>query len=192
MQPLPLAEWDESLQRVVDDMNGRPLNVHSLMANHPALLDAWWDFRNYSVQGGELSQRDCELVILRVAVHMKSWYEWGSHVDRGLAAGLSQEEIDRVIDGPDARGWTERDATLIAAVDELVDDRGISASTLGNLSSHFSSKQVMDIIAIHGMYITLGCMINTWDLALDEHIRSRLPEGTSREEFEARIHSSGR
>lgn len=192
MQPLPLAEWDESLQRVVDDMNGRPLSVHSLMANHPALLDAWWDFRNYSVQGGELSQRDCELVILRVAVHMKSWYEWGSHVDRGLAAGLSQEEIDRVIDGPDARGWTERDATLIAAVDELVDDRGISASTLGNLSSHFSSKQVMDIIAIHGMYITLGCMINTWDLALDEHIRSRLPEGTSREEFEARIHSSGR
>ena len=37
MKPLPPTQWDESLQPVLDDMNGRPLNVHGLMANHPKL-----------------------------------------------------------------------------------------------------------------------------------------------------------
>lgn len=183
MKPLPLKEWDESLGHVVDDMNGRPLNVHSLMANHPDLLNAWWRFRNYAVRGGALEQRDCELAILRVAVHMRSWYEWASHVDRGLASGLSIEDIDRVKQGPRATDWNERDALLLTAVDELVSERTISTSTRRILTEYFSAKQVMDIIAIHGMYITLGCMINTWGLELDESIQYKLPASVSREDF---------
>jgi alkylhydroperoxidase family enzyme len=170
MQPLPLAEWDESLNHVIDDMNGRPLNVHGLMANHPELLNAWWGFRNYSVRGGALEQRDCELVILRVAVHMRSWYEWASHVDRGLASGLSIEEIEKVRQGPGASEWGDRDALLLKSVDELLTERAISKPTQAKLAAHFSANQIMDVIAIHGMYITLGCMINTWGLELDEPV----------------------
>jgi len=190
MQPVPVSEWDESLDDVLDDMNGQPLNVHSLMANHPRLLSAWWDFRNYSVSGGDLSQRDCELVILRVAVHMKSWYEWASHVDRGCAAGLTVEEIDRVINGADSPEWQERDALLLKAVDELVDTRAISSAMQRNLSAYFSSKQLMDLIAVHGMYVTLGCMVNTWDLELDENVASRLPQSASQQDFETRVRES--
>ncbi|MGI9247474.1 MAG: carboxymuconolactone decarboxylase family protein [Woeseiaceae bacterium] len=189
MKPLPLKEWDESLTHVVDDMNGRPLNVHSLMANHPDLLNAWWDFRNYSVQGGALPQRDCELVILRVAVHMRSWYEWASHVDRGLAAGLTIEEIECVRQGPDAPNWDDHDSLLLKSVDELVTERAISTTTLNKLASHFSENQVMDVIAIHGVYITLGCMVNTWGLNLDEHIPSRLPESVRAIDFETDVAS---
>ena len=185
MRPLPLPEWHESLGRVVDDMNGRPLNVHSLMANHPKLLDAWWDFRNYSVNGGELEQRDCELVILRVALHMGCWYEWAAHVGRGLAAGLTQEEIERVRSGPGATEWNERDAILLNSVDELVSERAISDSTHAILSEYFTSNQVMDVIAVHGMYITLACMINTWDLELDERVLGKLPDRFSRQSFES-------
>ena len=184
MKPLPSMQWDDALRHVLDDMNGRPLNVHGLMANHPELLNAWWDYRNYSVAGGALQQRDCELVILRVAVHMKNWYEWASHVDRGLAAGLSLDDIERVSQGPRAPGWEERDALLLQAVDELIEERIISAATRQRLAAHFSQNQLMDVIAIHGMYITLGCMINTWDLELDEHIRARLPTTVTRQHFE--------
>lgn len=185
MRPLPSSEWDESLQHVLDDMNGQPLNVHALMANHPDLLNAWWDYRNYSVRGGSLEQRDCELVILRVAVHMRSWYEWAAHVDRGLAAGLSENEIERVRKGPGATEWNERDAILLEAVDELVFERAISTSTLRILSEYLSAEQLMDVVAIHGMYVTLACMINTWGLELDENIKARLPKGLSEGAFVA-------
>ena len=186
MQPLPLQQWDESLDHVVSDMNGRPLNVHSLMANHPELLNAWWSFRNYAVNGGALAQRDCELLILRVAVGMQCWYEWASHVDRGLASGLTHEEIDRVQQGPDAGEWNAHDAVLLRSVDELISERSITAATQQQLSQHFTAKQVMDIIVIHGMYVTLGCMIKTWGLVLDEAVESRLPDSVSQLEFEER------
>ena len=184
MKPLPLDQWDASLSHVIDDMNGHPLNVHSLMANHPDFLNAWWNYRNYSVRGGTLGQRDCELVILRVAAQMKNWYEWACHVDRGLASGLSIEDIKRVREGPAASGWSDHDAILLRCVDELLEERVISSATQDKLAEDFSEKQVLDIIAIHGMYITLGCMINTWRLALDLPVQDRLPAGVSREEFE--------
>jgi len=75
LAPLPVADWDDSLAQVMEDMHAQPLNVHALMANHPELLKAWWYFRNYVVVGGDLGKRSGELVILRVALHMKSWYE---------------------------------------------------------------------------------------------------------------------
>ncbi len=185
MRPLPLPEWDESLRRVVDDMDGRPLNVHALMANNPGLLDAWWDFRNYAVRGGHLAQRDCELVILRVAVRMRSWYEWAAHVDRGLAAGLTAEEIERIRRGPPATEWEERDAMLLACVDDLFNERAINPNTLSILGEYFSTQQILDIIAIQGMYVTLGGIINTWAVDLDDDIKSRLPDNITRDAFES-------
>jgi 4-carboxymuconolactone decarboxylase len=184
VKPLSVEQWDDSLKPIVDDMQGRPINVHCLMANHPDLLKAWWSFRNYSVAGGSLGKRWGELVILRVAVHMKAWYEWGSHVERGLACGLRLEEIERVKEGGDAAGWKTEDALLLKAVDELVAGHSLNRSLQAELAGFFSPKQIMDLIAIHGMYVILGCMINTWGLELDEHIAARLPASVTQEQFE--------
>lgn len=183
MRPLPPTQWDESLRPVLDDMKDRPLNVHCLMANHPKLLQSWWDFRKYAVSGGDLSQRDCELIILRVSVHMKVWYEWASHVDRGLSSGLSLAEIQRVKRGPDATAWNERDKFLLTAVDELIESRGIGATTQDGLARHLTANQVMDVISIHSAYVMLACMINTWGLELDAHVLERLPESVTPDDF---------
>ena len=91
--PLDAEQWPPELDFIIEDMSGVPINVHKLLANHPELLKAWWNFRNYSVKGGKLGQRKGELVILRVAIHMQAWYEWGSHVERSLACGLSLDEL---------------------------------------------------------------------------------------------------
>ena len=183
MKPLPPSKWNNSLQHVQDDMNGRPLNVHCLMANHPELLRSWWQFRNYTVGGGDLEQRDCELVILRVSVHMKTWYEWAAHVERGLASGLSMEQIERVKKGPSAADWDERDSALLRTVDELIENRGISTSTLEMVGQHFTENQIMDVISIHGVYVALACMINTWRPEPDAHVLERLPESVTHDSF---------
>jgi len=185
LAPLPVADWDDSLTQVMEDMHGQPLNVHALMANHPELLKAWWDFRNYVVVGGDLGKRSGELVILRVALHMKSWYEWGSHVDRALACGLTLAEIERVKQSAAAPGWTVADKLLLTAVDELIARHAISPETLAELYQHYSPKQVMDLIAIQGMYVTLGGMINSFGLELDQQVLERLPESVSQAQFES-------
>lgn len=181
MKPVPTQDWDSSLQHVIDDMHGRPINIHALMANHPALLNAWWSLREYLVRGGDLEQRHCELVILRVAVHMRSWYEWSSHVVRGLESGLTVDEIERVRVGGDE--WSDADAALLSAVDEVARDNVIGDRTRERLAAHFSDRQVMDIILLHGMYRTIGCMINTWGIELDEQVQGRLPKQITEQSF---------
>ena len=185
--PLPVDEWDDSLAQVVDDMDGRPLNVHRLMAHHPELLKAWWNFRNYAVAGGELGRRNGELVILRVALHMRAWYEWASHVQRALACGITLEEIERVKQGASASGWKAGEVLLLQAVDELAANRLVSPKTLQDLGKYFSNRQIMDIMGIYGMYVTLGYMANTWNLELDEHLEAQRPDAVTREDFEAAL-----
>jgi len=182
--PLPLAEWDSSLSSIAADMNQQPLNVHKLMANHPGLLRAWWNFRNYSVSGGALGRRKGELVILRVAVHMKAWYEWASHVERSLACGLSLDEIESIRKTQLDANWKTDEGLLLEAVDELIATRGLSSQSLIKLNEFYDATQLMDIMAIHGMYIILACMINTWGLELDSQVKEKLPPSLSREQFE--------
>ena len=181
MQIKHLSEWEKSLAPIIDAMGGRPLNIHSQLANHPALLQAWWPLRMYLVNGGDLEQRHCELVILRIAAHMEDWYEWASHVVRGLDSGLSLEEIENVRDWDS--NWNDADALLLTAVDELMDRNVISPATLEQLAPHFTDQQILDVMHLKGMYTTIGCVINTWGLELDEHVAARLPDAAAAVDF---------
>ena len=181
MQRVALNDWEDSLKHVVDDMGGRPLNIHALLANHPALLKAWWPLRMYLVNGGDLEQRHCELIILRIAAHMESWYEWASHVVRGLDSGLTLGEIENVRDKKAA--WSSDDAALLAAVDELQAKGVIGPETLRQLAPHFTNQQILDVMHLRGMYTTIGAVISTWGLDLDDHIADQLPASVTEESF---------
>lgn len=181
LKPLPPEEWDTSLGRVLGDMRGRPLNVHGLLAHNPELLAASWDLRMHAVGGKGLSNRQRELIVLRVAVHMRAWYEWASHVERGLAAGLTLDEIERIRRGTDDSSWKSEDALVLRAVEDCIQHRGISESTLRGLGEHFSPAQILDILALYGMYVFLGTVINSWDPELDEFVK--MPPGASRESW---------
>ena len=184
MQAVPTDAWDSSLAHIVADMDDRPLNVHKLLANNPQLLDAWWSFRQYIVAGGALGKRNAELVILRTAVHANCWYEWASHVERGLQSDLSLDEIDRVMGGPVYPEWSESDSALLRAVDEL-HIRGVLAPEIVELlERHFDRKAVLDLIAIRATYVMLGDILNTWETELDVHVSNALPESVTRQDFE--------
>jgi len=192
MKPLAIDEWDPSLQHVIDDMEGRPIRIHCLLANHPDLLKAWWNYRMHSVRGGDLEQRDCELVILRVAVHMEAWYEWAAHVVRGLAAGLSLNEIDRVAEGPSAAAWNKRDATLLESVDQLIADHRIDTETLDGLGEFLFDKQIMDVVSLQGLYVSIACMIGTWGVEIEDHIAEDLPDSVNEQSFRQLISAANR
>ena len=181
--PVDVEQWPPELSAIAADMNGKPINVHKLMANNPALLNAWWTFRNHSVNGGTLGPRKAELLILRVGVHMNSWYEWGSHVDRALKLGVDIDEIDRVLKPNTDEHWSVEDAALLRAADELTRDHVIQVQTLATLEQHHSNAQIMDLIAIHGMYLILAGMIKTWGLALDAEVLERIKEYTYEASF---------
>ena len=70
------------------------------------------------------------------------------------------------------------------AIDELVQDQSISAATLEELRQHFSDRQIMDMVMIHGAYVILGCLLNTWSIELDADVAAELPDDVNQERFE--------
>lgn len=181
--PLAPADWADQLSGILQDMQGKPLNVHRLMANHPELLAAWWPFREHAVRGGMLGPRGAELLILRVAVHMQSWYEWAAHVDRALQVGVDMDTIGALLQPLRDADWPDGEAALLRAVDELTYDHAIQDSTREMLELHYSTRQIMDLVAIHGMYLILAAMIRTWRLPLDEDIAERIAHCTDEQNF---------
>ena len=95
--PLGVEELDENqsdAMALVGDM-GRTTNIFTTLVRHPGLFRRWAPFGG-KLLSGRLPARDRELMILRVGWRCRAEYEWAQHVPIGRAAGLSDDEIERV------------------------------------------------------------------------------------------------
>ena len=117
-----------------------------------------------------LPPRDREILILRIGWLCQAEYEWGQHVIIGKQCGLNDEEIIRIIEGPDVEGWNSFDAALLRAVDELYIDAFISDSTWQNLSEKYNTHQLIDLVFTVGQYNLVSMVLNTLGVQLEEGI----------------------
>ena len=151
ISPLPREGRDPRTEELLSALrrpDGSELNIFATLAHHPRLLKRWSAFGGVLLYGGTLPARERELLILRTAWHCNAHYEWGQHVQIGLDAGLTQEEVERVAAGPHAPGWSNDDAVLLHAADELHDDARISDADVG--SAVGTPRRAAAHRAVHG------------------------------------------
>ncbi len=172
VSPLPESEWNEDarefLRRVERD--GSVLNIYRTLARHPKLLKRWSVFGTHVLYKSTLPARERELLILRTGWLCQSEYEWGQHVSIARGCGITDEEINRVKEGPDAVGWDQPDAALLRAVDELLGDAFIGDPTWQTLSERFDTRQLMDIVFTVGQYHLVSMALNTLGVQLDDGV----------------------
>lgn len=172
IEPLPEDQWDDETRRILNrvQMNGRVLNIFRTLAHHPKLLERWMVFGVHVLNKSTLAPREREMAILRIGWLCRSEYEWGQHVLIGKAAGLSDEEIERIKAGADAEGWSEPEAAVLRAVDELHAEAFISDPTWRALSSHFNQQQMLDLIFAVGQYNLVSMALNSLGVRRDEGV----------------------
>jgi len=135
-------------------------------------------FWSWAIYGGRLLRGklppiDTELVILRVA-HLRSCeYELQHHRPlarrRGLDTGLQEaifawpETLDRV----EAR-LTVRQQALLAATDEFVKDRTVTADTWQQLATHLDKRQLIEFCLLASQYDGLAATMSALDIPLDK------------------------
>lgn len=140
--------------------------VFLVLANNPEMFKVHSPMGSYFIVQGKLDPRDRELLILRNAWLCQAPYEWGEHVGIGKRVGISGEEIERVIAGPDAPGWTDHERALLTAVDELHDNAMISDPTWDLLASTLDHAQMLEIPVLVGQYQATAYMQNSMRLPL--------------------------
>ncbi len=119
--PVEQDAWTDAQRALLGPIadRGRLYNVHKTLANHPQLMAAWLTFATYVLRDNSLPVRDREIAILRIGYLCHAEYELAQHARIGKRAGLSDEDLRRIAEGPAAAGLAEHDRLLLAAVDEL-------------------------------------------------------------------------
>ena len=143
-------------------------NIFRTLAHHPKLLKRWMVFGNHILAKSTLPAREREIAILRVGYLCQSISEWTQHVRIGREAGLSDEEIRGIAEGPDAPGWSEFDATLLRATDELHEDAMLSDATWKALTERYDVQQCMDLIFTVGQYHTVSMALNSLGVQVED------------------------
>jgi 4-carboxymuconolactone decarboxylase len=166
--PLPPEEQSQSAQEILNGVKiaGADANIFTTLIRHEGLSRRWLPFGGKLI-AGKIPARDRELLILRTGWNCGAEYEWAQHVVMGRAVGLTDEEIERVVAGPTAPGWSSFDATLLAAADELHRDWGISDGTWAELAQGYDEKQLIEVPMLVGHYHMVAMTLNTLGVQLD-------------------------
>lgn len=183
VEPILPPDWDEEILDAIGAFPGglkfvlngwedegkavRGTHMLGAFARHPALAKAFLTFNNHVATNSTLTARERELIILRTGWLRKCEYEYIMHVILGLRAGLSQEEIDRVQQGPDAPGWSPEDADLVRVADEICADARISDNTWTRLSARYDQKQLMDMVFLVGCYEMVAMSVRSFAVPLE-------------------------
>jgi alkylhydroperoxidase family enzyme len=147
------------------------LNVLGTLARHPTLARAFHTFNGHVLFATTLSVRQRELLILRVASVRRSEYEWAQHVVLAGDAGIDDDEVDRIVEGPDAPGWSPLEQAMLRAVDELVADALVADATWEALARELDEHQLMDLIFTVGAYDLLAMAFRSFGIELDDDLR---------------------
>jgi alkylhydroperoxidase family enzyme len=137
-------------------------------ARHPELARAYLAFSRHLLFTSTLPARERELVILRVAVITGSSFERQQHEVMAIKEGLSEREVKRITEGLDPDGWSQDDALLLRATDELLSQWMITGATWQKLAARFSDHQLMDLVFTAGGYAVTAMAFNSFGVEAAE------------------------
>src|SRR4029079_13881948 len=105
-----------------------------------------------------------------------SGYEWAQHVAIARRSNVTDDEIRRIVAGPDDASWSADDRVLLEAVDELVSDTFISGPTWDSLAHRWSEQQLMDIVFTVGQYLLVSMALNSFGVQIEDGVDRFPPE----------------
>lgn len=167
--PVNPANANPDQKRFLDsqDASLSRLNVVRTFVVNPKLAEAWQPFAFYVLRSSTLPPREREILILRIGWLDQSQYEFTQHVRVGKAAGLKDEEIERIKAGADAPGWSTFDAALVRAADQLRANATINDAVWDVLKTRYDEKQLMDVVVTVGQYNLISWYLNALGTPLE-------------------------
>lgn len=136
-------------------------DVSLITLRHPGMFRAQMVLGLEIAAKGTIPPRERELAILRIAQLARAPFEWCEHVDIGKAFGVTPEEIERVIEGSSAPGWTEHEAALLRAIEEMIADHCMSDATWDTLAKTYDEKQMLELPMLVGSYLMTALQQNS-------------------------------
>ena len=174
MSRIPLTGTEQQPEPVREWMARRGnLNVFRLLANAPQVFDGWTQMVDELFDSPTFSQQMREVVILRVAHLQGSRYELGQHVGIARTAGLTEQQINAILDTGDldAAGFSRTERTALDVVTELCGTHRLTEDSIATAHAVFGDEALTELLMIISCYYGLALVLNAADLDVDAAAR---------------------
>ena len=174
MQRVPSAQFEPALQKRLEELWGKPVNLYRALGNHAPLTAAWTEFANAIRHESRTPRALRELMILRTAQIARSEYEWAHHLRMARKAGVSEAKIAAL---PGWRSAAEFDAKERAALalTEGVMACDVSDAVHAEAKKHFSDAEFVELSLTAGFYAMVSRMLDAMRVELDDDVREHAP-----------------
>jgi 4-carboxymuconolactone decarboxylase len=139
------------------DINGPPWSV---LLRVPDLVVPSLQMRLHNLNNSALSGKLTELAILIAARNWTNYYEWNSHSQEAVTAGLSPAVIAAVADGRRPEHMAEDEAILYDLCTELIHNQSVSDPTYARAVAKFGEPGVVEAASLVGYYTYLAMVMN--------------------------------
>jgi alkylhydroperoxidase family enzyme len=157
-----LAEADQ-------DLLNRPISLNKALVNSPKAARAFSGLGGFIRYGSKLDPRLRELAILQVGWLARSPYEWSHHVKIGHDFGVSDDDIQALIDDSAGKQVTLDALTMqvLKAAREIADAGAMAAGTFALLQTALGNEQVVDLTITIAFYCAVVRVLATLQIDVE-------------------------
>ncbi len=168
VEPLPEAEWTAEQRALVAkyEPDGAADNALRTLIRVPALADRVYPLLIYIANDSTLSPRHRTLLIVRTAWLTQSANLWATYASQAAAAGLTDEEVLWVAEGP-GQGLSEFEDVLLGLADQLFRDSAVTDHTWELLSAEYTLENLLDAVVTVNEINTQAIVFNSLGIQPD-------------------------
>jgi 4-carboxymuconolactone decarboxylase len=164
--PFPVTEeLTPALRQEV--LSRRSLSVYRMIMHTPAVAPAFLMLSDALRHQTSLPGNWRELAILRVGHRYQAAYEIHHHERLGRSVGLSEAAIAATRPGGDQTVLDATEQFIIALVDELLQEHGLSDASRARALETMTANQLADLVLTVGFYQLVCNFLTTFGVPIE-------------------------
>lgn len=152
------------------DLLKRRISLFQALVNSPDAARAFHGVGQFIRFGSKLDPRLRELAILQVGWLARSPYEWSHHVKIGHDFGVTDADIQALIDDTAGKPTTldDRAKTVLRAAREMTQDGAMSAATFLTLQQALGNELMVDLTITIAFYNAVVRVLATLQIDVED------------------------
>jgi 4-carboxymuconolactone decarboxylase len=164
MPPIPMDQMTEAQKKAAEELIAGPrkalVGPFNPLLRSPELMSRLQKVGEYLRFNTKLGSNMSEFIILITARQWTQQFEWDSHQDLALKAGIKPETIKAIAEGRRPSPMTPDEEMVYEFCTELRLHQSVCDASYGQVASRFGEQGVIDIVGLCGYYTLLGMVMN--------------------------------
>lgn len=168
MPRIPYFDLDQASEEYRDMLGSRPpLNVYRMLPHAGDAATSVLSLGAALLRHGKLDEQLRELAIVRVGILNGADYEVFQHKRLARRAGIPEDKIAALTQGPSAPVYTDAEQRVLTYTDALVVNVKAKDSTFAAVAEILSHQELAELTLVIGYYMMVSRFVENFEVELE-------------------------